>query len=103
MTQSAVRQETESAQVVIDGLLPGGFALCSPVTVEVWHEGDEYVAAAPDLSVHAFGPTTEAAIASLRQTIVDIHLLLEDDSVRLAPPIVAQRDRLRSVLIANGA
>ena len=40
-----------------------------PIKVEIFKEGDVFVAVAPDLSVSSFGDTIEEARASLREAI----------------------------------
>jgi hypothetical protein len=89
---------TVSHRSAIQGSLPGGFELYDSVPVDVWQEGPEYVAAAPDLDVHAFGATEDEALTNLRAQLVEQFRRLEDLGDHLAPRMVAQRDRLRHAL-----
>lgn len=88
---------------VLNGALPGGYALRSPVSVAVWREGTEVVADAPDLNIHAFGADADAAMANLGARIVDQYARLEDLGDRLAPRMARERDRLRDLLVAPRA
>ncbi len=103
MTQPAVERGADPVQSLIDGNLPGGFALRCPIKVEVWREGEEYVAVAPDLLIHSFGANADEAVAQLRQDLVDQLRRLEELGDRLAPRMVAQRDRLRRSLTSGRA
>ena len=94
---------TVETTVLLEGELPGGYALRGPIEVVVWPEGTEAVADAPDLNVHAFGPDADAALANLATRVVDHFERLEEPGERLAPRMRRERDRLRALLIVPGA
>jgi putative transcriptional regulator len=83
---------------VIQGPLFDEFVLREPVTVKLWREGAEFVAEASELGVHAFGRSEDDAMANLRSHIVEQFRRLEELDGRLAPRMIAQRDRLRQAL-----
>lgn len=83
--------------------LPDGYALRSPLRVSLWREGGEFVADSPLLDLHAFGDSTDAAVAHLGAQIVDQWLRLAELKDRLAPRMQRQRDRLRDLIVAPGA
>lgn len=103
MLRPTIEHEAVPIQTIIDGALPGGFALRDPVGVEVWQEGEEYVAAVPDLLIHAFGDSVDDALASLRHEIVAHRERLEDLGDRLAPRMAAQLNQLRRLVISGRA
>lgn len=89
----------QAKTVTLEGALPGGHTLRSPVSVQVWLEGDgEYVADAVDLNVHAFGPDEDAALTNLRTQIVEHLAFLNEMGDNLAAGLVHDRERLRTLL-----
>ncbi len=91
------------ARLVFEGPLPDGYELRAPVAVEVWREGGEVVADAPDLDLHAFGTDVDAALAALGVRIVDHLTRLEELGDGLAPRMLRERDRLRALVALPGA
>lgn len=98
MLHPAVEHEVDPVPTVIEGALADGFALRDSVRVEVWQEGEEYVAAAPDLLIHAFGESVDDAVANLRHEIIAHLRRLEALSDRLSPRLVAQLNQLRRLV-----
>jgi len=88
---------------VLNGALPGGYVLRTPVNVDVWREGTEIVADAPDLNIHAFGADADTALVNLGTRIVDQLARLEELGDRLAPRMARERDRLRDLPVAPRA
>lgn len=89
----------EPKTLMLDGALAAGFVLRAPLPVRVWQEGEEYVADASEVNVHAFGPDEEGALANLRVQIVEHLAFLDEMGDNLAPGLTADRQRLRSLLI----
>ena len=90
---------TAAEPCVLEGSLPGGYALRAPVRVVLWQEGAEVVADAPDLHLHAFGNDAEAALTILGGRIVDQFTRLDEMGERLAPRMMRERDLLRRHLV----
>ncbi len=89
--------------VLLQGELPSGYALQSPVRVVIWREGDEYVADPVDVDLHAFGSDAEAALNNLAERLVDQWRRLSELGEKLAPRTQAERERLSAVLVPVAA
>ncbi|RIK35539.1 MAG: hypothetical protein DCC58_20370 [Chloroflexi bacterium] len=90
--------------VTISGSLDGAWELLDPISVYVYAEGDEFVATYDDpIPINAFGVTREDAIANLRTEIVEHLQWLEGADTALAPRLMRQRARLRTLVRRVGA
>lgn len=90
-------------EVVFRGSLPAEYVLARPIKVEVWPEAGEWVAASVDVAVHAFGPTREAAIMSLGESLVEHFERLVVVGEKLSPALWEEREVLRQLLFRGDA
>lgn len=88
---------------VLNGRLPNGCELRFPVSIQVWQEGDEFVADSADFNLHTFGTDPEDALQNLRQYLVEHFARLEEQGDKLGPGLARDRERLRSLIIAPRA
>ena len=95
---SAVDTPTESWRLII-GVLANGYRLTAPLRVQVWQEDGEYVAAAPDVDIHAFGGSAEEASAHLCDRIVAQRTRLLGMRGRLGPAMSQLADTLESLIV----
>ncbi len=87
----------------LSGVLIDGWALHEPISVYIYAEGDEFVATYDDpIPVNAFGATRDDAVAQLRQEIVEHLQWLDDAGDALAPRLIRQRERLRTLVERSG-
>jgi hypothetical protein len=87
----------------ISGSLGRGFRLTASVQIHVWQEGEEYVAAAPDFDVHAFGKRRDEAVANLRQRLIDQTIRLSQMADRLGPGMKEIARLLEAHVVATHA
>jgi hypothetical protein len=86
---------------LISGELLGGFRLLLPLSVNVWREGDEFVAEQPDIPVHAFGTTAEDALSELKAALVEQRMRLDQLGDQLSPRFRRERDLLRGIIVPD--
>jgi predicted RNase H-like HicB family nuclease len=87
----------------IEGGLSDDFVLRSPVQIEVWQEGGEYVADVPDLELHAFGATREEALSNVRAAIIEQHQRFQQLQGRLSPLMQQDAARLAAIVLPRRA
>lgn len=78
--------------VFVEGDLAHGFRLTKPIYIHLWIEGEEFVADAPLLYVHAFGERVDEALDNLGEAIIDRLLFLRKHGTKLSPRM---HDQLR--------
>lgn len=89
-----------SEPVVVAGRLPDGYECSKPMPVQVWREGPEYVAAAVDIGLHAFGDTLDETLHELGESVVGHLKRLDELDDRLSPRLAAEREKLRALIVA---
>jgi hypothetical protein len=92
----------ETWQLLTGQLVPG-YRLREPVEIHVWREGEEYVAAAENLEIHAFGSDRDQAISNLRVRIVEQTLRLRKMREQLSASMVELSVRLDSLVMSQDA
>ncbi len=85
----------------LSGELPGGYRLLLPLRIHVWRELDEFIAEQPDIRIHSFGPSPEAALSELKAALVEHRDRLEDLGGRLSPALRQERDLLRGLIVPH--
>ncbi len=93
------RHEAQQTVAVLEGEIGQGYALRSPIQIALWREGREVVADAPDLNLHAFGHDTDEARRNLGASLIEQFRRLEELGDKLGPGLMAERDRLRQLLV----
>ena len=95
----SAEEELVEETFVLDGRLSNGCALRHPLLVQVWQEGDEFVADSADFNLHAFGGDPEEALQNLRQHLVNHLAFLEEQEDKLVPRLARDRERLRELFV----
>lgn len=75
-----------------------GLNFARPIGVELWREGEEFVAESPEFDVHAFGNDRAEALMALIQYLPTHLRLLESEGDNLAPWLIETRDALHELL-----
>lgn len=96
---SDVHQEPE--RFLIHGGLSRGYSLAEAIPAQVWFEEGEFVAAQPQLGVHAFGEDRVEALINLGEALVDQLELLRAAGGKLSPALARDLMWLEQLVISG--
>jgi hypothetical protein len=75
------REAGTTRNLLIGTLLSDRLELQAPIPLVLEHDGDQFIAASPDLNVHGVGEDESAALDDLRQAIEDFYFSLKGDEL----------------------
>lgn len=103
MRLEPARVRTSGYEVTFQSTIPKGFLtptlrLERALDVRVWPEGKEWVAAADEIGLHAFGTDPSSAISNLKREIAEYYLWLEGAGDRISPRLRREREQFRALV-----